>query len=90
MSYNTQIRMTLDRELAKRIVACAATEGVADPEAWVIANKWTLSAQPGWDAAYAYAIDSKNLHPGEDEAVIADASILTAVQSILAQTTPGV
>jgi hypothetical protein len=75
--------MTLDRELARRIVACAATEGVAEPEAWVVAHKWELSAQPGWDAAYAYAIDSKNLHPGEDEGVITDANILTAVQALI-------
>ena len=49
---------------------------------WAQQQPWALSAQPGWDAAYASAIAAKNPAPGADEAVISDGMILAAVQAL--------
>jgi hypothetical protein len=82
MSYKTQAKLADDLEIRARITACVATEGEKEPQRWVTENKWLLSAQPGWDAAYAYAITAGNNHPGDDEGVITDGMILSAVQAI--------
>lgn len=91
MSYKTQAKMADDAELRSRITACVATEGDTEPVRWAFENKWLISAQPGWDAAYAYAIAAGNTHPGDDEGVITDAMILSAVQAIrVTEATPSV
>lgn len=68
--------------LQRRVIACAALEGLASPVQWAVDHSWPLAAQPGWGAAYASALESNNLNPGKDEAVITDSMILAAVQSI--------
>ena len=51
---------------------------------WTYQNKWAFSAQPGWDGAYAYAVVANpTLEPGDNEAVITDGMILSAVQALL-------
>lgn len=82
MSYKTQAKLAEDTELSPRITAAVALEGEREPVQWVYANRWQLSAQPGWDAAYAYAIAAGNTHPGDDEGVITDGMILSAVQAL--------
>jgi hypothetical protein len=88
MSYNTQADLATDSDFLIRVIACAATQNIAQPERWVTEHKWELSAQPGWDEAYAYAIDTKVSHPGAQIAVISDAMILAGVQAITAKATP--
>lgn len=92
MSYNTQARMAIDSDLRLRIAACAATQGELLPVEWADANQWSLSAAPGWDAAYSYSLQLNEAIPdyrsGKDESVITDAMILAEVQPrILAETT---
>jgi hypothetical protein len=84
MSYRTQAQMAEDQHLLTRITACAATQGLTDPHTWAWSHRWKLSAEPGWDAAYAYALAALNDNPGNDEGVITDGQILSAVQMILA------
>ena len=83
MSYNTQAQMAVDSFLQRRIAACAATQEVSPPVQWASENQWAMSGEPGWDGAYAYAINANNPAPGMDEAVITDAMILSAVQKRL-------
>lgn len=84
MSYTTQAQLAGDNEMIVRVTACAATQGIKTPETWAWDHKWQLSAQPGWDEAYAYAIDTGVQHPGSQISVITDAQILSAVQAIIA------
>lgn len=82
MSYLTQSRLADDINIRVRVTACVAREGVESPEAGAYEQRWRLSAQPGWDAAYAYAIAIGSEEPGLDEAVITDGMILSAAQAL--------
>lgn len=82
MSFRTQALLADDYSLQRRLAACAAKEGVPDPMGWVQARAWTLSAQPGWDAAYQSAVEVGNASPGSTDTVITDGMILSAVQSL--------
>lgn len=82
MTYLTQAAIAADQQLLLRVTACAAAEGASDPAFWAQSHVWQLSAQPGWDAAYAYAIAHGVERPGADESVIGDGMILAAVQSL--------
>lgn len=84
MSFRTQALLTDDNELHRRVAACAAREGLPDPMGWTQQRIWVLSAQPGWDAAYASALVGGNAAPGASEAAITDGMILSAVQAIRA------
>ena len=86
MSYKTQALLAKDENMIARVTACAALEGIFEPYNWTFKRTWQLSAQPGWDAAYAYAITANVDNPGNDEGVITDGMILSAVQSMLATT----
>lgn len=82
MSYLTQADLADDGDLRRRVTACAALEGIPNPEGWAYERRWELSAQPGWDAAYAYAVGQGVERPGSDAAVISDQMILAAVQHL--------
>lgn len=82
MSYLTQAALADDEWLLRRVTACAALEGIPSPDGWAYQHRWELSAQPGWDAAYEYAVNSKVERPGADGGVIQDAQILAAVQAL--------
>jgi len=84
MSYTTQAQLSNDSELIIRVAACAATQNIKQPETWAWDRKWELSAQPGWDESYAYAINTGVEHPGSQNTVISDAQILAGVQAIIA------
>ena len=88
MSYSTQARMARDSDLLLRIAACASTQGMESPESWAWGQSWAFSAQPGWDAAYAYAVNSGTENPGNNEGVITDAMILSDCQSMHMAQTP--
>lgn len=84
MSYNTTADLAYDMSLQRRVIACAALEGITDPVQWAVNHAWPLAAQPGWGEAYAYAKagETPNPDPGKDEGVITDGMILAAVQSL--------
>ena len=82
MSFRTQATLADDYFLQRRIAACAALEGIPHPMEWTQERAWTLSAQPGWDAAYETAVQVGNTAPGSMETVITDGMILAAVQAL--------
>lgn len=83
MSYNTQARMAQDEDLKLRVTACVATQNVGKPVEWAENNMWNLSATPGWDEKYNYAVDSGVDRPGYDMGVLSDNDILSGVQARL-------
>lgn len=78
MSYLVQSRLAEDQLFSKRVTACAAVEGVQNPEAWAWDKRWELSARPGWVTAYRDA----GQEPGANEDAITDTMILAAVQEL--------
>lgn len=77
--------MAQDYDLIMRIAACAATEAISlNPTAWADTHRQRLVASPGWAAAYESAVALENPAPGEDETVITDGMILSAVQEHIA------
>ncbi|QJD49999.1 hypothetical protein SEA_RASOVI_22 [Microbacterium phage Rasovi] len=86
MSYATVALMRRDYDLANRVAACVAVEGISDyPEQWAGENAWALAAQPGWAEAWESAVVSHpdpDYRPALDEGVITDGMILSAVQSL--------
>lgn len=88
MSYKTQSALAKDSLLFDRVTACAALEGIPDPETWSYRNRWPFSAQPGWVDAYASASASGIKEPGNDEGAVTDGMILAAVQHLNVRPTP--
>jgi len=85
MSYLLQAELASDELIMRRVTACAASEGFAQPDSWAWERRWRLSAQPGWVDAYASAHAANFPAPGADQAVISDAQILSAVQQLAAE-----
>lgn len=84
MSYSAIARMVTDTDLQMRITACAAQEGIIQPERWSEAKRWDLAVTPGWAAAYASALANPEIErPGDDPGVITDGMILSAVQPLV-------
>ena len=82
MSYKSQAKLEADSALRLRVSACAATLGISNPAAWAMEHSCPLSAEPGWDAAYASALAADDPDPGGNETVITDGMILAAVTAI--------
>ena len=85
MSYADDAAMRQDSDLRTRLVSCATKEGVASPEQWVNDNLGALAASPGWSDKWASGKAARQYTVGNDPAVISDADILAAVQSIATQ-----
>lgn len=91
MTYSNVAKVAQDIQLRNRIVACIATQsgyqvpdGVQNhPIAIAEHYRWQLAGQPGWGDAYGYAIATDVEEPGNNEAVITDAMILSAGQLVL-------
>lgn len=83
MTYKTQADLARDQDILVRIAACAATQGVPDPESWAWKRLWAFSARPGWDDAYSYAVATGKTPPGLQEDVITDQMILDAVKAVI-------
>lgn len=81
MSLLTVTRVAANHFLILRIAACAAREGIPDPQFWAQQRMWRLAAQDGWADAYA---NSTADDPGEDETAITDTMITDAVRAIWA------
>ena len=85
MAYSDQALLSVDIDFTNRIAACAAVEiELADkhPMTWASENSWTIAAAPGFADKYAYALQIGTPRPGNDQAVISDAEILSAVQAL--------
>lgn len=87
MSYNHIANAAQDSDLRRRVAACFAqqTTGTEQPEALASVHMWRIAADDDIAAAYAYAVDTEVPNPGRDEAVITDAVLLAAVQTVLGQ-----
>lgn len=83
MSYSSLAQLQTDTYFRRRVMACAAEQNQTDPEQWAEDNSWDMAAMPGFADSYAYALETGVVNPGNDPAVITDAQILSAVQSLL-------
>lgn len=84
MAYSDIALLSSDNDFILRTTACATTEGEADPKQWAMDHQWQMAATPGFGEAYASAIVSGIVRPGNDPAVITDGMILSAVQALQA------
>lgn len=82
MSFLAIAQMTKDPDLIARVTGCVALENEEQPELWTQRNKWALAAQPGWGAAWDYAIAGNKTEIGKDPGVITDGMILAGVQAV--------
>lgn len=83
MSYLTINTCANDQIFHGRILACAAQEGVVQPEVMLPELVWPVASAADIEAAYASALAAGNPNPGGDESVITDGMILSAVQANL-------
>lgn len=83
MGYWDIAQMAADKDLQQRVTACAAQEQDENPAQWMADHMMKLAAQPGWDAAWEYAVAANNPAPGRDAAVISDGQILSGVQAVI-------
>lgn len=88
MFYNAVVEMAQSASLRNRVAACAAAEGVTNPEQWAASKMWALASSPGWAEDWAYAQDTYTVNQNPDTGartdVIGDAQILAAVQALSA------
>jgi hypothetical protein len=88
MAYSDIALLASDVDFYARTAACYATETLDTdhvlPNQWAQEHAWDMAAQPGFGDAYAYAVNTDVERPGNDPAVITDAQILAAVQSLIA------
>ena len=92
MTYNDIVKVQQSAGLRVRVVACAAKEGIANPEGWAFEHMWKVATQPGWGEKWASRalnmteqVRQEGLDIGALDDVITDGDILAAVTSL---TTP--
>ena len=82
MAYSDIALLSSDNDFILRTSACAATEGIDEPQTWSTDNRWQMAAMPSFGDKYASGIANGIERPGNDPAVISDSDILSAVQSL--------
>lgn len=82
MAYSDVSALRYDGDYFNRVTACAATESIANPDQWATDHVWQMAAMPGFGDRYASAIVNGVPRPGNDQSVISDGDILSAVQSL--------
>lgn len=82
MAYSDIALLTTDNDFIFRTRACSSTEGELDPIEWTNEHIWQMASMPGFGDKYAYAILNGVARPGNDQSVISDPEILSAVQSL--------
>ena len=82
MAYSDVALLSADNDFIMRTRAAVAQEGNADPVGWSYAHVWAMASAPGFGDQYASALAANIPRPGNDQSVISDAQILSAVQSI--------
>jgi hypothetical protein len=88
MTYKSVADMAENFALSRRITAGAAKESVDNPQGWTQLFRWEVASQPGWDAAWDSAVAGGDTDPGNNEAVITDAMILSGVQAVITANMP--
>jgi hypothetical protein len=85
MSYSSIVDMANSASLIGRVTACAAQEGIDNPETWTRSNVWKICSSPGWAAAWQFATDNYQVNANPDYGartdVISDSDVLAAVQA---------
>lgn len=86
MAYADIVEMARSQSLMSRVAACAAAEGIDNPQDWAMQRAWKVAASAGWADKWTYAVDTYkadfNPDTGARPDVISDADILSAVQTI--------
>ena len=89
MAFSDVAALRDDTDFSLRTQACVAIESLGDdefvdPGSWQGQHAWQMAAQPGFGEAYASALvaDPPIERPGNDQSVISDAQITSAVQTI--------
>jgi hypothetical protein len=79
--FSTLAALAESPSIRRRVVACAALEGVIDPVRFANENAWYIP-DAGWVEAVEYAQSNKDYEgdPFDDPTVITDVMILSAVQ----------
>lgn len=88
MAYSDIALLSADMDFIQRTRAAVTVEGEPDPVQWVSENQWQMAAIPGFGDKYASALAANVPRPGNDQSVISDMDILSAVQSLGAGTDP--
>jgi hypothetical protein len=87
MTYSTVADIMDSTSMIRRENAAIAKEGIDPPEQWQYEHRWKLAASPGWDAAWDSALashpDDPDYDPGDDQGVITDGMILSAIQGFI-------
>lgn len=84
--YSTHGDIATDYEIRKRVTACAAQEGLTNPQAWTQSVIWNL-VKSDWIAAWESAVAGGTIPEdelGRNEAVVTEGMILSSVQAALA------
>lgn len=82
MAYSDIALLSSDLDFTNRTRACVSQEGEPEPVQWAADHAWQMAGIPGFGDKYAYAIETGVDRPGNSQAVISDADILSAVQAI--------
>ena len=85
MAYSDVALLANDGDFINRTAACATVEML--PESgyeWAYAHNWQMASTPSFGDKYASALAAGVPRPGNDQAVINDAEILSAVQYLMA------
>lgn len=82
MAFSDVALLAQDGDFIMRTRACVAQEGAANPELWSRDHQWQMAGTPGFGDKYASALAGGVPRPGNDQAVISDPEILSAVQAI--------
>lgn len=84
MAYSDIALLSSDGDFIQRTRACYANETESDPMEWARDHQWQMAAMPGFGDKYAYALANGVDRPGNDQSVISDPEILSAVQALMA------
>jgi hypothetical protein len=84
MAYSDVALLAQDNDFILRTRAAVAQEGEADPVQWSNDHQWQMAGTPGFGDAYASALAGGINRPGNDQSVISDPMILSAVQALRA------
>jgi hypothetical protein len=82
MAYSDVALLTQDNDFIQRVRACVSSEGELEPIEWTEQHIWQMAGMPGFGDKYASAILNGIQRPGNDQSVISDGDILSAVQSL--------
>lgn len=82
MAYSDVALLANDLDFMNRTRAAVAAEGEDDVNGWVQVYQWQMASAPGFGDAYASALAANVENPGNDQSVISDPMLLSAVQAI--------